>query len=76
MRSQEVGVMPEKMFERYSKSPEARASMDAEIRKNFKIPDNRYFTVTMPPGPAGKVFLDTGRSRVVDTPKLSKSDVK
>lgn len=74
MRSQEAGTMPEAMFKRFAVSAASRAAMDAEIRKAFKIPDNRYFTVTMPPGPAGKVFLDTGRYRMVETPKLSKSD--
>ena len=75
-RNRQAGVMDPAMFERFSKGPEVRERMDEEIRKRFSIPDTRYYSVTMPPGPPGVVFVDYSRTRVLTTPKLSKSDGK
>lgn len=67
------GVMDEKTFARFAASEQERSAMDEEIRKKFHIPSNRYYTVTLPPSPAGRVFLDESRKRELHTPKLSKS---
>lgn len=68
--------MDPEMFAKFSKGPDVREHMDEAIRKQFKIPDSRYYTVTMPPSPPGEVFIDYSRSRVLTTPKISKSDQK
>ncbi|MEK7953277.1 hypothetical protein [Luteolibacter soli] len=70
---QEVGTMSDAMFAQFSVSPEAREAMDGEVRASFGIPVDRYFTVTMPPGPAGKVFVDLSKTRAVGSVKLSKA---
>jgi hypothetical protein len=61
------------MFIRFSASHEAREKMDEEVHRCFGIPVDRYFTVTMPRGPAGKVFVDLGKTRAVGSVKLSKA---
>ncbi|RYD83992.1 MAG: hypothetical protein EOP84_06760 [Verrucomicrobiaceae bacterium] len=70
---QEVGIMPEAMFVRYAASPAAREAMDEEVREYFEIPVDRYFTVTMPPGAAGNVFIDLSKTRAIGSVKLSKA---
>jgi hypothetical protein len=50
-------------------------AVDDEIRKHFKIPKNRYYSVTVPPSPVGRVIIDHTRTRVIESVKLSKSDI-
>ncbi len=65
--------MDPEMFRRFSSSPADRENMDAEIRAKFRVPHSRFYSVTMPPGPPGNVFIDLTRTRVVASQKLSKS---
>lgn len=65
-------TMTPEMFARYTADPLA---MDAEVRRHFKLPENRYYTVTTwPPERAGQLFVDETRTRVVHAKKVSKSD--
>jgi hypothetical protein len=68
------GTLDNEAWQRFQQGPAAREAMDDQIRRRFKIPDDRYYTVTLPPGPAGQVFLDTGRTRPPQVHKISKSD--
>lgn len=64
-------LMPE-LLAQYLANP---LGMEESVRRLFKLPDNRYFTVTTwPPERAGQVFVDKTRTRVVLTKKVSKSD--
>jgi len=67
-------VMPLEMFRRFGSKGENWGKMDYEIRKLFKVPSNRYYSVTVPPSPPGRVFVDSTRTLIFVTPKLSKSD--
>jgi hypothetical protein len=59
-------------FKRYQADPLA---FDAEMRKLFAIPDNRYYCVTTwPEARAGEISVDKARTRVVAAKKISKSD--
>lgn len=62
--------MDDEMFQDYLKRG---SSMDEEIRAKFKIPKNRYYSVTVPPSPAGRILVDPSRTRTVRSVKLSKS---
>ena len=66
--------MPEDMVKRFGENGENSKNMDEEIRKTFKLPPNRYYSVTLSPSPVGRVFVDRTRSRVVECEKLSKSN--
>lgn len=64
------GRMSEEMLKRYEADP---LGMDAEVRQCFKVPENRYYSVSMyPPAVAGRVTVTT--ERVVKAHKISKSD--
>jgi len=65
--------MPSEMYARFVQH--GWDSVDDEIRKHFKIPKNRYYSVTVPPSPAGRVIIDHTRTRVLESVKLSKSDI-
>lgn len=67
-----MNTMTPDMFARYSADP---YGMDAEVRRLFKLPENRYYTVTTwPLERAGQLFVDETRVRVVHARKVSKSD--
>jgi hypothetical protein len=54
-----------------------KVSGDAKVRKWCNVPNNRYYTLSIwPEKLAGNVCVDNTRTRVVTTPKISKSDVK
>lgn len=61
------------MIKRFGPNGENSKSMDEEIRKVFKLPSNRYYSVTLSPSPVGRIFVDRTRTRVVESVKLSKS---
>ena len=65
--------MTPEMFNKFGDNGQNSKSMDEEIRKVFKIPSNRYYSVTLHPSPPGRVFVDKSRYRVVENTKLSKS---
>ncbi|MBF0207907.1 MAG: hypothetical protein HQK53_13585 [Oligoflexia bacterium] len=67
-------TMTPEMFKKFGPNGENSKSMEEEIRKTFKIPPNRYYSVTLPPSPEGRVFIDRTRYRVVESVKLSKSN--
>ncbi len=62
------------MISRMGVNGENLYKMDDEIRKRFKIPDNRYYSVTIDPSPVGRIFVDKTRTRVITGVKLSKSN--
>ena len=66
-------VMPSEMYARFVQH--GWDAVDDKIRKHFKIPKNRYYSVTVPPSPAGRVIIDHTRTRVLESVKLSKSDI-
>lgn len=66
--------MSEDMIKRFGDNGENSKKMDEEIRKTFKLPPNRYYSVTLSPSPVGRVFVDRTRTRVVESVKLSKSN--
>jgi hypothetical protein len=70
----EYSVMTVEMFSKFGDKGENAKSMDTVIRKVFKIPDNRYYSVTVYPSPVGRIFIDKTRYRVVESNKLSKSE--
>lgn len=65
--------MDDKMFEHYKQNP---LGMDDTVREHFKLPDNRYYTVSMWPEDefAGVVRIITNSVRVVKAAKISKSN--
>jgi hypothetical protein len=69
----EYYTMSPEMINKFGPNGENSKSMDEEIRKTFKIPSNRYYSVTLSPSPVGRVFIDRTRYRVVESVKLSKS---
>jgi hypothetical protein len=65
-----MNVMPTNLFLAYVQNP---LGLDSEVRRVMKIPEDRYYCVSVwPPGTAGRVTL-TG-SRAVRAAKISKSD--
>lgn len=65
--------MPPDLFNWYLADP---LRVDAEVRRQCGVPDNRYYTVcTWPPERAGLLTVDTTRTRTVPTHKISKSDI-
>lgn len=67
-------TMSPEMFQRFGDKGENWSKMDEEIRKLFKLPSNRYYSVTISPSPLGRIFVDRSRTRVVESTKLSKSN--
>lgn len=67
-------TMSPEMFAKFGDKGENSKLMDDEIRKAFKIPSNRYYSVTLHPSPPGRVFIDRNRYRIVESVKLSKSN--
>jgi hypothetical protein len=67
-------TMTPEMFQKFGPNGENWGKMDEEIRKHFKLPSNRYYSVTVSPSPPGRIFVDRSRTRVVESTKLSKSD--
>jgi hypothetical protein len=66
--------MPADLYARYEKDP---LGTDAEVRQRMGVPDDRYYTVcTFPPERAGRLTVDTSRTRVTHAKKISKSDQK
>jgi len=65
--------MDERMFEHYKQNP---LGMDDTVREHFKIPDNRYYTVSMWPEDefCGVVRIISNSVRVVKAAKISKSN--
>lgn len=62
--------MSEEMLKRYEADP---LGMDSEVRRCFKVPENRYYSVsTYPAAVAGRVTMTT--ERTVKAHKISKSD--
>jgi len=70
---EEYYTMSPEMFTKFGDRGQNSKHMDEEIRKVFKIPSNRYYSVTLYPSPEGRVFIDRSRYRVVENTKLSKS---
>jgi hypothetical protein len=62
--------MPPALLERYQKDP---LGMDDEVRRQLGLPEDRYYTVSIWPV-SGMVRVDTTRTRVVRSKKVSKSD--
>lgn len=63
-------TMPKELLARYEADP---LGVDAEVRRYFKVPENRYYSVsTYPPSVAGRVTVTTERD--VKARKISKSD--
>jgi hypothetical protein len=60
------------MMKRYV-SQENPLVMDEEIRKTFKVPRNRFYSVSMNTHNYGAVIVDQTRVRTVAAVKLSKS---
>ena len=69
----EYSTMSPEMFKKFGPDGQNSKSMDEEIRKAFKIPSNRYYSVTLSPSPEGRVFIDKSRTRVAESVKISKS---
>jgi len=69
----EYFTMSPEMIKKFGEHGENAKLMDEEIRRTFKIPNNRYYSVTVDPSPLGRVFIDKTRYRVVETVKISKS---
>ena len=62
------------MFKRYHADP---LGTDAEVRKHFKIPDDKYYSVgTWPEQFEGDVHITAKLVRTVKSAKISKSDQK
>ena len=70
----EYYTMSPEMFKKFGPKGENSKNMDEEIRKVFKLPPNRYYSVTLSPSPVGRVFVDRSRTRVFESIKLSKSN--
>jgi len=66
-------TLPPNMMHRYLAAPDL--SMDAEIRDAFKVPRNRFYSVSMNAHNFGEVIVDMTRVRVVEAVKLSKSSL-
>ncbi len=66
-------TMTPEMIKKFGPNGENSKSMEEEIRKTFKLPPNRYYSVTLSPSPLGRIFVDRTRTRVVESVKLSKS---
>jgi len=63
--------IPAELFERYLANPLA---VDNEVRRKLKLPEDRYYTVSVwPPELAGRVFVSS-LHRSVKEAKISKSD--
>lgn len=67
-----LGWMSEEMLKRYEADP---LGMDAEVRQYFKVPENRYYSVSMYP-PTGNGRVTVTSERVVKAHKISKSDAR
>jgi hypothetical protein len=66
--------MTEDVFKQYLSNP---LGMDTIVRNTFKIPDNKYYSVSVwPPERQGYVWITKNLSRKVETVKISKSDQK
>jgi len=60
------------LFARYTANPLA---LDSEVRKAARVPDNRYYTVTVwPEHLAGVVDINHSVTRHVAATKISKSN--
>lgn len=67
-----IPVMSGDLFDRYQHDP---LKADADVRRIFKVPDNRYYSVTIwPDHMAGRISIDMKRTRAVAGKKISKSD--
>lgn len=68
-----INRLSAEQLERYRSSPPL--ALDEEIRRQFGIPDDRYYVVSLwPECVAGVVTVDKRRYRVVGVKKISKSD--
>jgi hypothetical protein len=66
--------LSEELFKRYASDP---LKYDEEVRKAGKVPDDKYYTVSMwPEHLAGYVEVLKKSSREVKLKKISKSDQK
>jgi hypothetical protein len=65
-------LMPSGLLQRYMADP---LRTDAEVRKTCNVPEHRYYSVTTwPTELAGRVWVDSTRTRTVPAKKISKSD--
>ena len=68
-----LGRLTTEQMNRYK--AQAPSENNVQIRRQFNVPSDRYFTVsTWPDSVAGNVWLDEKRTRVVPVTKISKSD--
>jgi hypothetical protein len=62
--------LPTDLFARYCEDP---LGLDTEVRRFMKVPEDRYYTVSIwPEARAGQLQV-TNQTRTVKTPKVSKS---
>lgn len=64
--------MSPELFTKYEKNP---LEMDEEVRRALKIPDTKYYSVSMMNN-VGEVHIISGVNREVKSKKISKSDQK
>lgn len=62
--------VPGMLWDRYQADP---VGTDAELRRQLRLPDDKYYTVSVWPVP-GRVLVDDKRHRAVKAVKVSKSD--
>lgn len=68
-----IGRLTEEQVKRYEADP--LGAPDVELRQQFKIPDDRYYTVSVwPERCRGFIYVDLTRTRLVKARKISKSD--
>ena len=70
MKQEYVGRLSEGQVEAYNNG----ADLDIMIRKRFKVPAHRYYSIVMSKGLEGKIFVDHNRTRPKVVNKISKSD--
>lgn len=68
-----LGRLTEEQIMRHEADPFGAG--DTALRQQFRIPENRYYTVTVWPEQArGLIYLDEKRTREARAQKISKSD--
>ena len=73
MKAKYAGTLDAPTLAKFSQGESQREALDETIRRQFKVPDSRYYTVTMTHGLQGQVWIDHARTRVTQSVKLSKS---
>jgi len=65
--------MSPEMFEKYAADP---MGMDKVVRKHFKIPDDKYYSVAMMNDVGAVTLITSKKPRVEEPVKISKSDAQ